>query len=186
MIYDKKQGRFVDLCMEPYFRDYEVAITTNGIILLLQNGSVISSADMERFQPEPITVYDKKTGHSITVENHPYFKDYEVAIANDVILLLQYGTVVASANPELYGIKQKKLKELEGAGLSLSEQAVYRYIFSYILQHRYAPTYEEILKNCKIHSKSTISLHIKKMLTLGLLESDAPGMARALRLPMPA
>lgn len=177
---------FVDLLTDPYFRDYEVAVTTDGIILLLQNGSVISSADMQRFQSEPMTIYDKTTGCSISVTTHPYFKEYEVAIAKNAILLLQYGTVISSANSELYGVKQTNLKELEGSGLSRSEQVVYRYIFSYVIEHRYAPTYEEILKNCKIHSKSTISLHIKKMLNLGLLESDSPGMARALRLPMPA
>lgn len=186
MIYDKKAKTCVDTFTDPYFRDYEVAVNTDEIILLLQNGEVISSADSQRFQADPMEVFDAVTKETIDTSTHPYFKDYEIAFEGNRILMLQYGSVKCCADSSLYEVRQKKNLELKDIGLSLSEQAVYRYIFSYIIKHRYAPTYEEILRNCKVHSKSTISTHIKKMLNLGLLESDAPGLPRALRIPIPA
>lgn len=186
MIYDKKTKTCVDTFTDPYFRNYEAAVNTDGIILLLQNGEVISSADSQRFQADPMEAFDVVTKETIDISTHPYFKDYEIAFGKNQILMLQYGSVKCCADSTLYGIRQKKNLEFENIGLLPSEQAVYRYIFSYIVKHRYAPTYEEILRNCKVHSKSTISMHIKKMLSLGLLESDAPGSPRALRLPMPA
>lgn len=186
MIYDKKTKTCVDTFTDPYFRNYEVAVNTDGIILLLQNGEVISSADSQRFQADPMEAFDVVTKEAIDTSTHPYFKDYEIAFGENQILMLQYGSVICCADSTLYGIRQKKNLEFENIGLLPSEQAVYRYIFSYIIKHRYAPTYEEILRNCKVHSKSTISMHIKKMLSLGLLESDAPGSPRALRIPMPA
>ena len=36
MIYDKKAKTCVDIFTNAYFRDYEVAVNTDGIILLLQ------------------------------------------------------------------------------------------------------------------------------------------------------
>lgn len=185
MIYDKKTKACVDVFTNPYFHNYEVAVNTDGIILLLQNGEVISSADSQRFQADPVEVYDISTNKAVDTSTHPYFKNYEIAFEKDHILMLQYGSVKCCADSNLYGIRQKKNLELENIGLLPSEQEVYRYIFSYIINHRYAPTYEEILRNCKIQSKSTIYMHIKKMLNLGLLESDAPGSPRALRIPMP-
>nr|WP_298059683.1 hypothetical protein [uncultured Blautia sp.] len=186
MIYDKKEQVCVDITTHPYFRDYEVAVNTDGFILMLQRGEVVCSADMDRFQADPVEIFDLSTGKAVDTATHPYFKDYEVASGKNHILMLQYGSVMCSADSALYGVRQKNSLDLKGSGLLPSEQDVYRYISSYIMEHRYAPTYEEILKNCKLHSKSTISLYIRKMLTLGILESDAPGSSRVLRLPMPA
>lgn len=91
-------------------------------------------------------------------------------------MLLEYGLVKDYADSTLYGIQRKrKLKPDNNELLNPEQAAVYRYVFSYIIHHRYAPTYDEILKNCKVRSKSTVSLYIRKMLKLGLLESDAPG-----------
>ena len=43
-IYDKVHDEIVDPETHPYFKDYEVAVTLDGKILLLQYGSVISCA----------------------------------------------------------------------------------------------------------------------------------------------
>lgn len=186
MIYDKKKKSCVDTFTDPYFRDYEIAVTVDGIILLLQDGEVVSSADSNRYQADPIEAYDLATNLRINTSTHPDFKDYEIAFGDKNILMLKYGVVECCADSSSYGIRPKKNLDLINIGLLPSEQAVYRYIFSYILKHRYAPTYDEILSNCKIHSKSTVSMYIKKMLNLGILESDAPGSPRALRLPLSA
>lgn len=187
MIFDKKEQKYIDVTTHPYFKDYETAITLNGLILMLQYGSVICVADCSRFQPDPIEIYNKKTDKVVDTATDEYFKKYEVAASEDVILLIQYGSVICSASSEVYGIRNKTSQTFSNEGLLASEQEVYQYIVSYIEKHKYAPTYEEIICNSKVRSKSTISLYIKKMLDLGILESDAaPGSARALRLPNPA
>lgn len=185
MIFDKKEQVYIDVKTHPYFKDYETAITLNGLILMLQYGSVICIADNSRFEVDPIELYDKQTGKSIDVNNDLFFKDYEVAIIGTIILLIQYGTVISFASSEHYGVRNKKELDFENVKLAASEKLVYKFIASYIGEHKYAPTYDEIIQHSKIRSKSTINLYIKKMLHLGLLESDAPGSPRALRLPSP-
>lgn len=184
MIYDKEKQAYVDIFTDPYFRNYEVAVTADGTILLLQNNEVISSAPEKRFQTDLIEAYVLATKEHIDLSTHPYFKNYEIAFGTNRILLLEYGLVKDYADSTLYGIRiKRKLKPDNNELLNPEQAAVYRYVFSYIIHHRYAPTYDEILKNCKVRSKSTVSLYIRKMLKLGLLESDAPGSSRALRLP---
>ena len=36
MIFDKKEQTYVDVTKHPYFKEYETAITLNGLILMLQ------------------------------------------------------------------------------------------------------------------------------------------------------
>ena len=101
MIYDKKAKTCVDIFTNPYFRDYEVAVNTDGIILLLQNGEVISSVDSQRFQADPMETFDAVTKETIDTSTHPYFKDYEIAFEENRILMLQYGSVKCCANSNL-------------------------------------------------------------------------------------
>lgn len=56
-------------------------------------------------------------------------------------------------------------------------------IKTYIHQHGYPPTLREIGDLVGLQSSSSVHMHIQKMLELGMLETDHPGMQRALRVP---
>lgn len=56
------------------------------------------------------------------------------------------------------------------------------YIQSYIGDHGYAPTYEEIGEAVRLQSRSTVRSHIQKLLELGKIETDHPGSSRAIRI----
>lgn len=56
-------------------------------------------------------------------------------------------------------------------------------IKDYIHQHGYPPTLREIGDLVGLQSASSVHMHIQKMLELGMLETDHPGMPRALRVP---
>lgn len=188
MIFDKKEQTCVDVTKHPYFKEYEIAITLNGLILMLQYGNVICIADSSRFSTDAVEIYNKNTGQIVNTSIESYFNGYEVAVTYDelqqpAILMIQYGSVICSAPSELYGVRCKNDTNLENVDLLSSEKEVYQYIVSYIHEHKYGPIYDEIIQHTKVRSKSTICLHIRKLLNLGLLESDAPGSARALRLP---
>ena len=188
MIFDKKEQTYVDGTKHPYFKEYETAITLNGLILMLQYGNVICIADSSRFSADAVEIYNKNTGQVVNTSTDSYFRGYEVAVTYDelqqpIILMIQYGSVICFAPSNLYGVRYKKNANLENVDLLSSEKEVYEYIVSYIHEHKYGPIYDEIIQHTKVRSKSTICLHIRKLLNLGLLESDAPGSARALRLP---
>lgn len=62
--------------------------------------------------------------------------------------------------------------------------AIRVFIISYIHEHGYSPTFQEIGEAVELKSKSSVSNHIKKMLETGLIETDADfGTPRAIRIP---
>lgn len=61
-----------------------------------------------------------------------------------------------------------------------------QYIISYIEEHGYPPSYQEIGDAVGLASKSTVYTHIMRMLCEGTIEtdvSDGKSTARALRVP---
>ena len=78
MIFDKKEQTYVDVTKHPYFKEYETAITLNGLILMLQYGNVICIADSSRFSADAVEIYNKNTGHIVNTSIESYFNGYEV------------------------------------------------------------------------------------------------------------
>ena len=67
--------------------------------------------------------------------------------------------------------------------ISIKER-ILQFIIDYITKHGYAPSVRENGEGVGLKSSSTVQAHLKKMLELGMLESDAPeGTPRALRIP---
>lgn len=60
-------------------------------------------------------------------------------------------------------------------------QAIKTAIEEYIEKHGYSPSVEEIGVAVGLKSKATVSHHVKNMIAIGILETDHPGAARALR-----
>lgn len=71
-----------------------------------------------------------------------------------------------------------------------TEQGIYTrkrilaFIIRYLEEHGYPPTVSEIGEGVGLSSKSTVHTHLKKMISDGVLETDAPiGSSRAIRVP---
>ena len=61
---------------------------------------------------------------------------------------------------------------------------ILEFIIGYIQEHGYSPSYDEIGEGAGLKSKSSTHRHIKKMMELGVLETDAGECsARAIRVP---
>lgn len=61
---------------------------------------------------------------------------------------------------------------------------ILEFIIGYIQEHGYSPNYDEITVGSGLKSKSNTHRHIKKMLEIGMLETDAgEGSPRAIRVP---
>ena len=60
---------------------------------------------------------------------------------------------------------------------------ILEFIKSYIKKNGYRPSYQEIADGVGLKSKNSVYTHIKKMLDIGMLETDAEGAARAIRVP---
>lgn len=56
-------------------------------------------------------------------------------------------------------------------------------IISYTTEHGYPPTLREIGNEVGLHSSSAVHQHITWMLADGILETDAEGSPRAIRVP---
>lgn len=56
-------------------------------------------------------------------------------------------------------------------------------IKAYIIQHGYPPTVREICDMTGIASTSTVHYQLQRMFADGTLETDHPGMPRAIRVP---
>lgn len=56
-------------------------------------------------------------------------------------------------------------------------------IIDFIQEHGYPPTVEEIGDIVGFKSKNTTWNHLKQMFSAGMLETDHPGCARAIRVP---
>ncbi|MDO4314091.1 MAG: hypothetical protein Q4C52_13500 [Eubacteriales bacterium] len=56
-------------------------------------------------------------------------------------------------------------------------------IKDYIQQHGYPPTVREIGDIVGLYSTSSVHAHLQRMLADGALETDHPGMPRAIRVP---
>lgn len=53
-----------------------------------------------------IRIMDTESHICVDLANHPYFKDYEIAVCveSNIILMLQYGEVIASADSSRYQV----------------------------------------------------------------------------------
>jgi len=61
---------------------------------------------------------------------------------------------------------------------------IYGFIIGYLKEHSYPPSVREIGEGVGLRSTSTVHHHIKTMLEMGILETDAGiGSPRALRVP---
>lgn len=56
-------------------------------------------------------------------------------------------------------------------------------IKDYIQQHGYPPTVREIGNMMGLYSTSSVHAHLQRMFADGTLETDHPGMPRAIRVP---
>lgn len=56
--------------------------------------------------------------------------------------------------------------------ISQRDKEILDFCKNYLIEHKYAPSYEEIGKGTGISSKSTMYAHVKKLIRLGELESD--------------
>jgi SOS-response transcriptional repressor LexA len=63
------------------------------------------------------------------------------------------------------------------------KEKILKAIKTYIRQHGYPPTLREIGDMVGLQSTSSVHAQIQKMMELGMLETDHPGMPRALRVP---
>jgi len=68
--------------------------------------------------------------------------------------------------------------------ITAADRLILNYIKAYIQEHSYPPTVREIGDGVGLKSTSSVQAHIKKLIELGELETDA-GMnsPRALRVP---
>lgn len=57
------------------------------------------------------------------------------------------------------------------------------FITRYIIQHGYSPTVKESGDGVGLKSTSSVHSHVKQLIEEGKLETDAPGVPRALRVP---
>lgn len=74
-------------------------------------------------------------------------------------------------------------KERIEQGICVRER-ILEFIIGYLEEHGYPPTMEEIGKGVGLSSKSSVHLHIKLMIDVGALETDASGRSpRAIRVP---
>lgn len=65
-----------------------------------------------------------------------------------------------------------------------TRKAIMAYIIIYIQEHGYPPTVREIADGVGLKSTCSVQAHIKKLIELGELETDAEiGSSRALRVP---
>lgn len=62
-------------------------------------------------------------------------------------------------------------------------QKIYDFIVQYITKHGYSPTVREIGAGVGLQSTSTVHTHLQKMFNSGMLETEHPGMPRAIRVP---
>lgn len=60
---------------------------------------------------------------------------------------------------------------------------VFDSIISYIREHGYPPTYDEIGDMNGFNSKATTAYHMQKLMDAGMIETDNPNSARAIRVP---
>lgn len=58
---------------------------------------------------------------------------------------------------------------------------VFDSIVSYIEEHGYPPTFDEIGEMNGLRSKATTAYHMQKLMDAGLIETDNPNSARAIR-----
>ena len=63
------------------------------------------------------------------------------------------------------------------------KEIILKSIIGYIEKHQYPPTIDEICEMVGLKSKSSVHGHLKVLMMLGLLETDAVGSPRALRVP---
>ena len=64
------------------------------------------------------------------------------------------------------------------------KESILQFIKNYILQHGYPPTVREIGAAVGLKSTSSVQSHLKKMLDLGMIETEAGiGSPRAIRVP---
>lgn len=74
--------------------------------------------------------------------------------------------------------KQETDRGIEVRGMIL------HFIIRYLKAHGYPPTVQEIGDGVGLKSKSTVHAHLTKMISDGVLETDAPlGSSRAIRVP---
>ena len=65
-----------------------------------------------------------------------------------------------------------------------NREKIYKFVIDYITEHGYAPTFREMGKGVGLRSTSTVHNHIRTLISMGLLETDAEeGSPRALRMP---
>ncbi len=67
-------------------------------------------------------------------------------------------------------------------GLTPAQERVYRFVKSYIDQHRYAPSYEEIRSNLGFRSLNAVFKHLKQIEERGYLKIPWKNKKRALEL----
>lgn len=60
---------------------------------------------------------------------------------------------------------------------------ILEFIIGYIQEHGYSPSYDEIKDGAGMKSKNTVHRHVRKMIELGMLETDTEGSPRAIRVP---
>lgn len=64
------------------------------------------------------------------------------------------------------------------------KEAILLFIKNYIKEHGYSPSVREIGEGVGLKSTSSVYDHLKKMMELGMIESDAKwGSPRAIRVP---
>ena len=64
------------------------------------------------------------------------------------------------------------------------KEVILTYIKNYIKEHGYPPTVREIGAGVWLKSTSSVQSHLKKMLEMGMIESDAGlGFPRTIRVP---
>ena len=65
--------------------------------------------------------------------------------------------------------------------MTARDRDVLIYIDTYITEHKYPPSYEEIGNACGMRSKSSVQSHVQRLLREGFLETDNEGCPRAYR-----
>lgn len=67
--------------------------------------------------------------------------------------------------------------------MEVTNEAILEFIIKYSQEHTYPPSVQEIGDAMGFKSTSTTWNRLQKMLKIGMIESDNPGAARAIRVP---